>query len=250
MHFVIFGLTVSSSWGNGHATLWRGLLKAMSRRGHTVVFHERDVPYYANARDGWMAPEGITVRIFSSLDAVRNQVDSDLEDADVALVTSYCPDGPAASRVIFNSRVPIRAFYDLDTPTTLDALCSGTQVAFGAGLSCSEPRLTPSCFHNSADASVTNRWISEGPLTMPDGFLDFDTFPHRKNEDGTIDSICPHCFMTIATSTHEADLSQTEAAHKCKPDLCRRSNPSSNSREETEDDDSVHHIGETHKSIH
>jgi len=130
MHFVIFGLTVSSSWGNGHATLWRGLLKAMSRRGHTVVFYERDVPYYANTRDGWIAPDGIAVRIFRSLDEVRNHVDSDLEDADVALVTSYCPDGPAASEVIFNSRVPIRAFYDLDTPTTLDALCSGTQVSY------------------------------------------------------------------------------------------------------------------------
>lgn len=25
MKFVIFGLTISSSWGNDHATLWRGL---------------------------------------------------------------------------------------------------------------------------------------------------------------------------------------------------------------------------------
>ena len=130
MHFVIFGLTVSSSWGNGHATLWRGLLKAMSRCGHTVVFYEHDVPYYANTRDGWVAPDRISVRIFSSLDAVRNHVDSDLENADVALITSYCPDGAAASEMILNSRVPVRAFYDLDTPTTLDALHSGRQVDY------------------------------------------------------------------------------------------------------------------------
>lgn len=130
MHFIIFGLTVSSSWGNGHATLWRGLLKAKSRCGHTVVFYERDVPYYANARDGWVAPQGITLRLFSSLQAVRRKIEDDLADADVALVTSYCPDGPAASEIILQSRVPVRAFYDLDTPTTLDALHYGAQVSY------------------------------------------------------------------------------------------------------------------------
>ena len=51
MKLVIFGLTVSSSWGNGHATLWRGLLRALAKRGHIVVFFERDAPYYAAHRD-------------------------------------------------------------------------------------------------------------------------------------------------------------------------------------------------------
>ena len=51
MKLVIFGLTVSSSWGNGHATLWRALIRALARRGWEVVFYERDVPYYARARD-------------------------------------------------------------------------------------------------------------------------------------------------------------------------------------------------------
>jgi spore maturation protein CgeB len=51
MKLVIFGLTVSSSWGNGHATLWRGLCRALARQGHRVVFFERDVPYYAGHRD-------------------------------------------------------------------------------------------------------------------------------------------------------------------------------------------------------
>ena len=130
MRFVIFGLTVSSSWGNGHATLWRGLLKAMSQRGHTVVFYERDVPYYANTRDGWVAPESIFLRLFGSIDAVRSDIDRDLSDADVALVTSYCPDGPAVAEMILDSRVPLRIFYDLDTPTTLDALHSGEHVSY------------------------------------------------------------------------------------------------------------------------
>jgi spore maturation protein CgeB len=66
MKLVIFGLTVSSSWGNGHTTLWRGLLKALAARGHDVVFFERDVPYYApRVRvDGWEVRTFTTGLIF------------------------------------------------------------------------------------------------------------------------------------------------------------------------------------------
>jgi spore maturation protein CgeB len=48
---VVFGLSVSSSWGNGHATLWRGLAQALAEQGHPLVFFERDVPWYARHRD-------------------------------------------------------------------------------------------------------------------------------------------------------------------------------------------------------
>jgi len=51
VRIVIFGLTISSSWGNGHATLWRGLCNALIRQGHRIVFYEKDVSYYAGARD-------------------------------------------------------------------------------------------------------------------------------------------------------------------------------------------------------
>ena len=58
MKIAIFGLTISSSWGNGHATLWRGLCKALNRLGHRVVFFEANRPYYAAARD-WRPTGGI-----------------------------------------------------------------------------------------------------------------------------------------------------------------------------------------------
>ena len=51
MQLVVFGLTITSSWGNGHATLWRGLVRALERRGCRVIFFERDEPYYAENRD-------------------------------------------------------------------------------------------------------------------------------------------------------------------------------------------------------
>ena len=130
MHFVIFGLTLSSSWGNGHATLWRGLLRALSRRGHSATFYERDVPYYASTRDDWPAPSGIRVRLYDDFESIRSEVRADLGRADIALATSYCPDGPVAARLMFDSRASVRIFYDLDTPVTLDALRSGLPVSY------------------------------------------------------------------------------------------------------------------------
>jgi spore maturation protein CgeB len=130
MHFVIFGLSISSTWGNGHATLWRGLLKAMARRGHTVAFYERDLPYYAKTRDEWEIPPSVSLHLYDSWDSIQTEAVRDLARADVGLCTSYCPDGPAASRLILDSRATVRAFYDLDTPITLDAIEAGEAVPY------------------------------------------------------------------------------------------------------------------------
>ena len=130
MHIVIFGLTISSSWGNGHATLWRSLVRAMVERGHTVSFYERDVAYYADTRDLSELPEGARLILYRSLDDIRATARRDLDAADLAFCTSYCPDGREASSLILDSRASIKAFYDLDTPVTLDALESGAPVAY------------------------------------------------------------------------------------------------------------------------
>ena len=127
MKLVIFGLTISSSWGNGHATLWRGLCKALARRGHEIVFFERDVPYYALNRD-LTAPPYAELCLYPSWDATLPQARWHLAGADVAMVTSYCPDGIAASDLVLDSAVPVRAFYDLDTPITLARLQAGEAV--------------------------------------------------------------------------------------------------------------------------
>lgn len=122
MHLTIFGLTISSSWGNGHATLWRALVRAMVARGHSVVFYEQNLPYYASARDGWQPPEGTRVRFYDSLGDIRDEVKPALDKTDLALFTSYCPDGDKVARLILDSQATIKAFYDLDTPVTLDSM--------------------------------------------------------------------------------------------------------------------------------
>lgn len=130
MKLVIFGLTVSSSWGNGHATLWRGLCRALARAGHDVVFFERDVPYYAANRDLHALPGGGELHLYDSWKGVLPLAERHLADADVGMVTSYCADGVAASELLFALPVPLRVFYDLDTPVTLDRLQAGEPVPY------------------------------------------------------------------------------------------------------------------------
>jgi len=129
MKLVIFGLAVSSSWGNGHATLWRGLFQALARRGHRIVFFERDVPYYAAHRDLWELSGGRLV-FYTDWEDARQLGARELRDADVGIVTSYCPDGIAAADLVLGSRVGSKIFYDLDTPITLEALKTGQQVEY------------------------------------------------------------------------------------------------------------------------
>src|SRR3954470_7775820 len=129
MKLVIFGLTISSSWGNGHATLWRGLCRGLASRGHTVTFFERDVPYYAHARDA-ERPDGCDLHLYTEWDDIARSAALALAEADVGLVTSYCPDGPAACDLVLKSRVASKMFYDLDTPVTLSRLRDGEQVAY------------------------------------------------------------------------------------------------------------------------
>ena len=126
MKLVIFGLSVSSSWGNGHATLWRGLLRALAGRGHEVVFFERDVPYYASHRDLQALPDGDLI-LYRAWDDVLPLARRRLQQADVGIVTSFCPDGIAATELVLSSPV-LSAFYDLDTPVTLARLDAGAPV--------------------------------------------------------------------------------------------------------------------------
>lgn len=130
MKLVIFGLTISSSWGNGHATLWRGLCRALDKRGHHVTFFERDVSYYADNRDLFEMPGRGELRLYSDWNSVRGEAERQLADADVGIVTSYCPDGIAATDLVADSRAPVKAFYDLDTPVTLERLDFGEEVNY------------------------------------------------------------------------------------------------------------------------
>ena len=124
MKIVIFGLSITSSWGNGHATTFRALARALRARGHRILFFEKDVEWYASNRD-MPEPPFCEVRLYDNWADIVRSVRRELNEADVALVGSYFPDGLAANAEVLNSKAPVKAFYDIDTPITMASLRKG-----------------------------------------------------------------------------------------------------------------------------
>jgi spore maturation protein CgeB len=118
---VFLGLSITSSWGNGHATTYRGLVRELCRRGHEVTFLERDVPWYAANRD-LVAPKYGRTILYGSLDELASLHRGTVESADVVVVGSYVPEGRAVGDfALTHARGPV-AFYDIDTPVTVAEL--------------------------------------------------------------------------------------------------------------------------------
>lgn len=124
MKIVVFGLSITSSWGNGHATTYRALLSALHRRKHRIVFFEKDEEWYASNRD-LPSPHFCDVRLFEKWEDVLPSVQRELADADVAIVGSFFPEGRKAAQKVIESNRPVKLFYDIDTPITLNQLRAG-----------------------------------------------------------------------------------------------------------------------------
>jgi len=125
LRIVILGLTITSSWGNGHATTFRGLVRGLARRGHSVLFLERDKPWYAEHRDLPAPPYGET-QLYAGLEELSHRWAAAIRAADLVVVGSYVPDGVAVGALVQRLARGITAFYDIDTPVTLAALDDGS----------------------------------------------------------------------------------------------------------------------------
>jgi spore maturation protein CgeB len=124
LRVVILGLSITSSWGNGHATTYRSLVRALSQRGHEVLFLERDKPWYRANRDALDLPPG-SVQLYHSIDELRSRWRSALAAADLVVVGSYVPEGIAVSALAQSIGSSLVCFYDIDTPITLASLAKG-----------------------------------------------------------------------------------------------------------------------------
>ena len=120
VHIAVFGLTVSSSWGNGHAKLWRAHGRALAKHNVRLTFFEKHHPSYADSRDGMSFP-GIDLVLYDNWRDVEATARAAVTSADAAIVTSFCPDGPEAADLV-RGRSRFAIFYDLDTPVTLASL--------------------------------------------------------------------------------------------------------------------------------
>ena len=124
MRIVFVGLTITSSWGNGHATTYRGLVRELVARGHDVLFLERDVPWYARERDLPAPPYGRT-ELYSTTEELQDRFRHDVASADAVILGSYVPDGVAVGEWVTSTARGTTAFYDIDTPVTLAKLERG-----------------------------------------------------------------------------------------------------------------------------
>ena len=124
LRFVILGLSITSSWGNGHATTYRALVRELSARGHQVLFLERDVEWYASNRDMPKPPYG-RVALYSTIKQLKDQYGTAVRNADVVIVGSYVQEGVAIGEWVTRQAQGVTAFYDIDTPVTISNLEKG-----------------------------------------------------------------------------------------------------------------------------
>jgi spore maturation protein CgeB len=121
LDIAILGLSITSSWGNGHATTYRGLVRALVEQGHRVTFFERDVPWYASRRDDDASSASETI-LYGSIEELKDRHSARIRAADFVIVGSFVPEGVEAGRWITSMRGRGNAFYDIDTPVTLAAI--------------------------------------------------------------------------------------------------------------------------------
>src|SRR4051812_5022126 len=123
MKIVFIGLSITSSWGNGHATTYRALLKALAASGHKLTFFEQDRPWYADNRD-LRSLAGVDIQLYASIDELRKKKTL-IHTADAVIIGSYVPRAIEVAKWVFEHTEGIVAFYDIDTPVTLAKLEAG-----------------------------------------------------------------------------------------------------------------------------
>jgi spore maturation protein CgeB len=133
MQVVLLGLSITSSWGNGHATTYRSLVRGLAARGHDVLFLERDVPWYAAARDD-PEPVGCRTELYGSVEELRLRFAGHVRRADLVVVGSYVPEGVDVATWALDTAGGAVAFYDIDTPVTLARLAAGDEEYLSAEL--------------------------------------------------------------------------------------------------------------------
>jgi spore maturation protein CgeB len=125
MNIVIIGLSITSSWGNGHATTYRCLARGLVERGHRVLFLERDKPWYAGHRD-FTGILGCQVHLYETIPELQQRFEAKIAQAGAVIVGSYVPDGILVGEWVTTFAKGVTAFYDIDTPVTLGALRSNS----------------------------------------------------------------------------------------------------------------------------
>ncbi|MBX9759241.1 MAG: glycosyltransferase [Beijerinckiaceae bacterium] len=136
MKIAFYGSSLLSSYWNGAATYYRGLLREMARNGHEIHFHEPDAFDRQKHRDieppDWCAVDVYEASPRGLADAARKA-----SRADVVVKTSGVgyADNELLASVLAHARADaITIFWDVDAPTTLAEISADPQHPLRAAL--------------------------------------------------------------------------------------------------------------------
>lgn len=125
LSIVFLGLSITSSWGNGHATTYRALLRELALRGHRLLFLERRAPWYEDNAD-MPSPPFCETALYGSLDELFHRHRRAIASADAVVLGSYVAEGSRIAQLMAETARGVRAFYDIDTPITVRTLADGS----------------------------------------------------------------------------------------------------------------------------
>jgi spore maturation protein CgeB len=121
MRIAFYGSSLLSSYWNGAATYYRGLLRDLASRGYTITFFEPDAYNRQQHRD-IEPPAWAEVRVYEATEAALHAVIAEAAQADVVVKTSGVGvfDEDLIEGVMMAARPEaIRIFWDVDAPATL-----------------------------------------------------------------------------------------------------------------------------------
>ena len=123
LRVVVLGLSITSSWRNGHAALYRALLGELRALGHDVLFLQRQI--WGTSMDNLARPLYCRVGSYDSPRDLRRHFSDEVRNADVVIVGSFVPDGIEIGEWVTATARGVTVFYDIDAPVTMAALQRG-----------------------------------------------------------------------------------------------------------------------------
>jgi spore maturation protein CgeB len=124
MKIAFYGSSLLSSYWNGAATYYRGLLRDLARRGHEITFYEPDA-YDRQAHRDVDPPDWARVMVWPATEAMALRMSEEAASADVVVKASGVGvfDDLLLARVMAAARPDaIKIFWDVDAAATLDEM--------------------------------------------------------------------------------------------------------------------------------
>ncbi len=124
MRIAFYGSSLLSSYWNGAATYYRGLLAALARLGHDITFYEPDA-FDRQAHRDIEPPSWARVVVYAATEAAARDVLAEAADADIVIKASGVGvfDDALLHGMISAARPDaLRVFWDVDAPATLAAM--------------------------------------------------------------------------------------------------------------------------------